>query len=109
VHFVPLFGNDPCGDGLAQTLEIDGILSDRWRTLSGLRPDMPASAIRKLYPRARKHGNAWWLITAYSPIGDGGYFAPITAKVKDGQVTGFDVWVGAQASECPAGPRSLHS
>jgi serine/threonine protein kinase len=94
VHFVTLFGDDPCGEGRAQSLEIDGILSDRWRTLSGLRPDMPASAIRKLYPRARKHGNAWWLITAYSPIGDGGYFGPITAKVKNGQVTGFDVWVG---------------
>jgi hypothetical protein len=62
--------------------------------LSGLRPDMLASAIRKLYPRARKHGNNWWLITAYSPIGDGGYFAPITANVKNGQVIGFDVWVG---------------
>ena len=44
MHFVTLFGNDPCGDGRAQTLEIDGIVSDRWRTLSGLRPDMPASA-----------------------------------------------------------------
>jgi len=96
VHFADLSGTDACGDrtGLAQSIEVDGIISDRWRTLSGLRPDMRESAIRKLYPRARKHNGDWWLITAKSLIGDGGYYAPISAAVHDGRVTGFDVWVG---------------
>jgi len=98
VDFVNLGGEDACGidTGLAQNIQIDGAVSDRWRTLSGLRPGMRESAIPKLYRRARKtDGGDWWLVTAKSLIGGGSYYAPIAAKIEDGRVSGFDLVVGA--------------
>ena len=81
--------------GLAHTIEIDGLASDRWRTLSGLRPGMPESAIAKLYKDARKTDEGdWWLVTARSTIGGGGEYAPIAATVDDGVVSGFELFVG---------------
>lgn len=99
VTFVNFGGGDACGvdEGLAQTIRIDGTVSDRWRTLSGLRPGMPESRIPKLYRKARKtDGGDWWLVTAKSMIGGGSYYAPIAATVNErGRVDGFEIWVGA--------------
>src|SRR6185436_16656994 len=54
VHFINLGGEDPCdgASGRAHSIEIDGRASDRWRTLSGLRPGMPESAVERLYADA---------------------------------------------------------
>jgi hypothetical protein len=98
VHFVNLGGEDPCDGaaGRAHSIEIDGQASDRWRTLSGLRPGMPESAIAKLYADARRtRGGDWWLVTATSQIGDSGEYAPIAATVENGTISGFELFVGA--------------
>ena len=98
VNFANFGGGDPCArdTGRAATIEIDGLASDRWRTLSGLRPGMPESAIAKLYDDARKTDEGdWWLVTATSPIGAGDEYAPIVATVDDGVVSGFELSVGA--------------
>lgn len=99
VTFVQFGIGDACGvdDGLAQTIRIDGTVTDRWRTLSGLRPGMRETSIPKLYPKARKVDTGdWWLVTDKSPVGGGSYFAPIAATVDaNGRVSGFELWVGA--------------
>jgi hypothetical protein len=98
VNFANLGGEDPCAPdtGYAGTIEIDGEVSDRWRTLSGLRPGMPERAIAKLYDDARKTPEGdWWLVTATSQIGTRDEYAPIVATVEDGVVSGFELTVGA--------------
>jgi hypothetical protein len=96
VYFADLGGGDPCGDsGQAATIEIDGLVSDRWRTLSGLRPGMRESTIEKLYDDARKTSGDWWLVTATTQIGDAGEYGPIIALIDDGVVSGFHLTVGA--------------
>jgi hypothetical protein len=67
----------------------------RWETGRGLRGGDDAIWIQDLYPNAERHGRRWWLITGYSPFGDGGYYAKFAAGVTRGVVRDFHIVIGA--------------
>jgi hypothetical protein len=95
ISFDNFEGGDPCDltAAMAQTIEIDGTATDRWRTFSGLRPGMPESAIPKLYKRANHDQDEWILVsrkftTEGRELEDPG----IIALVDDGVVSGFELF-----------------
>jgi hypothetical protein len=81
--------------GLAQTATIKGRRVGRWRTSRGLRGGDSRERLQDLYPNAEQHGSRWWLVSAYSPIGTGGYYAVLAAGVTRGRVADFHLWIGA--------------
>lgn len=73
------------------------VTGPRWQTAAGLRVGEPATRIAALYDGAEgpEDGSGTVVLQdAYSPIGDGGEIPIVTARVRGGVVTGFDVWVG---------------
>jgi hypothetical protein len=46
-------------------------------------------------PGAHQHGSRFWLRTAFSPIGEGGLYPVLAARVHHHEVIGFKGWVGA--------------
>src|SRR4051812_39786905 len=95
VGFDNFDGGDPCDltAAIAQTIEIDGSATDRWRTFSGLRPGMPESAIPKLYKRAHHVNDEWTLVSkAFTTSGRQLEDPGIIAFVDDGVVSGFELF-----------------
>jgi serine/threonine protein kinase len=87
---------DPCDPttATAQTIEIDGRATDRWRTFSGLRPGMPESAIPKLYKGAHKATEEWTLVSKEFKVSGRVLEDPgIVAFVDGGVVSGFELFV----------------
>jgi len=80
---------------LVQSARVTG---PRWQTAAGLKVGDPATRVPELYRRKKApsdgSGNVV-LTTAFSQIGDPGDIPIVTARVRGGVVTGFDVWVGA--------------
>ena len=70
---------DPCSPegGLVQAAQVTKRL---WRTGRGLRVGDTVRRLRDLYPAARKRYGWWSLVTAYSPIGHGGYYPKLGAR-----------------------------
>jgi hypothetical protein len=69
---------------------------DEWRTKKGLRMGARLRRLRRLYPRASRHGRSWWLATGVSLIGPGRHRYPVlAATVRDGRVRSFRLWIGA--------------
>jgi hypothetical protein len=79
--------------GLAQSMVIRR--SPRWHTTRNLRVGQTAFRLGRLYPRATRHGDLWWLRTAFSPIANGGRYALLAARVDHGRVSGFKGWIDA--------------
>ncbi|MCW2951357.1 MAG: hypothetical protein JWQ48_527 [Conexibacter sp.] len=67
----------------------------RWRTAEGLRIGERVEDLQAVYPDAERHGSVWWLIRAFTPIGESGWYGALIAVVRDGRVTGFQAPVGA--------------
>jgi hypothetical protein len=63
-------------------------------TPSGLAPGARSSWVTDVVPDADFGHGRWSLITAYSPIGDGGYYDVLAASVSGGRVTALTGWVG---------------
>jgi hypothetical protein len=94
IFFYNLGGNDSCRPETG--FFRDAIMTGRsWRTASGLRIGHPTSFIRRYHPRARhdpRARNWWWLVTRTFPYGEGGEYAALTAKVRNGRVAAFAVY-----------------
>jgi len=82
-----------CVDG--GWIQVASMTSRRWVTDEGLRIGDGLADLRDLYPDAERHGSKWWLVRAYSEIGEPGWYGALTAVVHGGTVTGFVAWVGA--------------
>ncbi|MEV4419493.1 hypothetical protein AB0L40_05880 [Patulibacter sp. NPDC049589] len=74
------------------------VTGPRWQTAAGLRVGEPMARIAELYvdatPPADGSGDVV-LQDAFSYVGEGGDIPIVTARVRGGVVSGFDVWVGA--------------
>jgi hypothetical protein len=81
--------------GLAQSATIKGRHVRRWRTGLGLRGGDTRGDLLNLYADAEQHGRRWWIVSAYSPFGDGGRYAVLAAGVTRGRVRDFHLWIGA--------------
>lgn len=74
--------------------------SPEWVTADkGLRVGDSFERLQQLYPETESlttnKGDAWSVSGSYySPIGDGGSTADVTARVKGGTVAAFVIWVG---------------
>ncbi len=79
--------------GMAQSVVIKR--SRRWSTTKHLRVGQSVARLQRKYPGGSNHGAYWWLQEAYSPIGEGGYYAVLAARVHNGHVSGFRGWIGA--------------
>jgi hypothetical protein len=88
--------------GLAQSFIIKR--SKKWRTWKGLRIGMPEKRVWDLHPLAEwvddRDGQpaSYWLRSAYSPFGDGGDYAVVSARLWHrtyGRVVSFEGWIGA--------------
>jgi hypothetical protein len=94
--------NEACGGGgRVDTFSIHGAAAQqRWRTQTGLRIGAASSRVPHLYPRARRHGSAWWLITERSFLGGncsppaGCRFAVLRAVVTRGRISSIRGVVG---------------
>jgi hypothetical protein len=69
--------------GLANDFTVRG---PRFRTSAGLRVGDASSRITELYADAELHDGAWWLVSAYSNIGEGGDYPVLRAIVAAGRV-----------------------
>ena len=92
--------NDACGDtGRIQTITIKGQAGgESFHTDRGLRIGQTVTRLRKLYPRAGKHGAGYWLLTGKSFIGDcprGCPYAVAEARVTRGRVSSLRLAIGA--------------
>ena len=62
-----------------------------WWTTAGLSIGARAAHVRRLYPRATRHGAWFWLLARRSRAGAGGRYPGLAAKVVDGRVVAFRV------------------
>lgn len=90
-EFATLGGFRAGGDGCSRPREIYldhlAIASPRWTTARGLRVGDPVSKLLRLYPRARRHGSRYWLITESNPaVGTRPLFS---ANASKGRVASF--------------------
>jgi hypothetical protein len=97
IVFYNLGGEDPCSPegGFFATARASG---PHWKTLRGLRIGDGQRRLRALYPNARFRSASpgfwpagWWLIRRWSPIGSGGYYPGLLAKMRDRRVVTFHV------------------
>jgi hypothetical protein len=90
IVFYNLGGRNPC-------LRQYGYFSNatmvgrHWMTARGLRLGDPARKLYVLYSPRRFTGSWAWLLTRWSPYGDGAYYAGLAAKIHDGWVTAFRI------------------
>ena len=63
----------------------------RWWTTAGLAIGARAAHVRRLYPRATRHGAWFWLLTRRSRVGAGGRYPGLAAKISRGRVVAFRV------------------
>jgi hypothetical protein len=97
IVFYNLGGQNPC-------LPAFGFFSNaravgpHWRTARGLAIGDRQRRLRNLYPNAKFHlaepgfwPASWWLIRRWSPIGSGGYYPALLAKMRDRRVAAFQV------------------
>jgi hypothetical protein len=93
IDFADYGGGVACRDG--GFVQFALVYGDGWHTPAGLRIGDRVRRLRRLYPSAERHGHAWWLVRRYSRIGEGGWFGPLTAIVRDGRVRSLRAAVGA--------------
>jgi hypothetical protein len=91
--FYNLGGDNPCS---AQGGRFSYALAtgSRWQTNRGLRIGDTRARLRQLYPGAtyRRSGffsRGWWLVTRSSPVGAGGRYAGLLARMHQGRVAAF--------------------
>ena len=92
VLFANFGGGGPCGAnrGRAQSARAFGA---RWRTAKGLRIGANVPRLRSLYPGAARHGDTWWLVTAFSEIGTPHRYPVLSATVRGGTVRSFGLQI----------------
>ena len=89
-------------NGLPQSFTIRG--ERKWRTHAGLRIGMPESEVEdhhiwaKWHEQSRFYEQGYWLVSAFSPFGDGSEYPVLSAQLRHGdygKVWGFSGWIGA--------------
>jgi hypothetical protein len=95
ILFADFGGGVACnpGSGKAQSAVISG--NRPWRTGQGLRLRDPVGELRRLYPRAKRHGRLFWLRTGFTVIGTARRYPVLAARIVDGQVASFELEIGA--------------
>lgn len=90
IGFYNLGGRNPC-------LRQYGYFSNatmvgrHWVSARGLRLGDPARKLHMVYSPRRFTGSWAWLLTRYSPYGDGAYYPGLAAKIHRGWVTAFRI------------------
>lgn len=82
---------DP-GFGRAQTITLR---ARGWQTRRGLRIGARSSEVQRRHPAAAFRSGRWWIVSAYSPVGDGADYPVLSAGVASGRVRSFKMVVGA--------------
>jgi hypothetical protein len=95
ILFANFGGGSACSGALGKAQSVTIGASPRWRTARGLKVGQTVAHLRRLHPRARRHGSRWWLAAATSQFGEGGRYAVLAARTSGGRVSGFAGWVGA--------------
>lgn len=97
INFYNLGGQNPCRPafGFFSRARAKG---PHWRTDRGLEIGDRQRRLRNLYANARFHSAepgfwpaGWWLVRRWSPIGSGGYYPGLLAKMQDRRVVQFHV------------------
>lgn len=73
------------------------VTGPRWQTAEGLRVGDPTARVAELYDvdvPAGDDSRDVVVADAYYPVGGDGDLPTVTARIRDGIVKGFDVWVG---------------
>jgi hypothetical protein len=94
ITFQNFGGVDSCepSGGRAQKAVVD---DDRWRTGKGLRIGNEISRLRRLYPDAERTSRGFRLVEGILPFGQPRRYAVLGARVSDGRVRAFTMFVGA--------------
>ena len=95
ITFQNFGGVDSCepNGGRAQKAVVRG---DRpWRTRRGLRLDDGAARVRSLYPDAERTSRGFRLVEGILPFGRPIRYAVLGARIADGRVSAFTMFVGA--------------
>jgi hypothetical protein len=94
ITFQNFGGVDSCqpSGGRAQKAVVD---DDRWRTGKGLRIGNDVSRLRRLYPDAQRTSRGFRLVEGILPFGQPRKYAVLGARVADGRVRAFTMFVGA--------------
>jgi len=94
IRFQNFGGFDSCGPrGLAQKAIVSA--DDRWRTEAGLRLGDRVARLRRLYPKAKRTLRGFRLVEAILPFGRPVAYAVLGARVRDGRVVAFTLFIGA--------------
>lgn len=95
IVFANFGGADACNrdDGLAQRAVIKR--RKRWHTRRGLHIGDSLRKLDRLYPGVEPRAGGFPLITAYSPIGTGGRYTVLGARVRISRVKAFVLFIGA--------------
>lgn len=67
------------------------MVGSHWMTARGLRLGDPSRKLYALYAPRRFTGSWAWLLTRWSPYGDGAYYPGLGAKINRGWVTAFRI------------------
>lgn len=89
-------GADVCTDPKDAKLDKEWVTGRQWRTAKGLRIGDPITKLRRLYPKASRHGNSWWMVTARSIVVGPGLYPIFYVQAKGGRVDQFVFNIGAQ-------------
>ena len=97
MSFYNLGGANPCAPAFGRFSRAT-MHGTRWRTNTGLRLGMPASAVRRHYANATfKRGlrfywpSGWWLVTRRELFGGSGFYPGLLAEAARGRVIAFHV------------------
>jgi hypothetical protein len=95
ITFQNFGGVDSCepSGGRAQKAVVAG--DSRWRTAKGLRIGNGVGRLRRLYPRAERTPRGFRLAEGILPFGSPQPYAVLGARVADGRVRGFTLFIGA--------------
>lgn len=94
IRFQNFGGFNSCGPrGLAQKAVVTG--EQPWRTAKGLRLGDGVVRIRRLYPNARQTRRGFRIISGILPFGRPQPYAVLGARLEDGDVSAFTLFIGA--------------
>jgi hypothetical protein len=92
--FVNLGGGGPCDPALTKS-QVVRAFGPRWHTGRGLRIGDRLGKLRRIYPRATRHGRSWWLVKGKNIFVGGNPYPVLRATMKGGRVNSFALSVGA--------------
>jgi hypothetical protein len=80
-----------CHRGVAKLALIQEPAAGRWQTSRGARIGDSLEQLERLYPNAVEWEGDYWLAIGYTPVGEGGSYPVLAAKVGGETVRGFEI------------------